>query len=56
MLKGGEIIIETTTLRRGVTTVAADAAMAVEKQFHGEATAVFHSVTAVPVYRVALSK
>ncbi|MNO27040.1 Beta-galactosidase precursor [compost metagenome] len=56
MLKGGEIILETTPLRRGVTTVAADAAMAVEKQFHGEATAVFHSVTAVPVYRVALSK
>ncbi|KWX87954.1 hypothetical protein AMQ83_09805, partial [Paenibacillus riograndensis] len=56
VLKGGEIILETTPLRRGVTTVAADAAMAAQKQFTGEAAAVFHSVTAVPVYRVALSK
>ncbi len=53
-LMSGEIILETTPLRRGVTTVAAGAAMAAEKQFTGEATAVFHSVTAVPVYRVAL--
>ncbi|WP_244884085.1 beta-galactosidase [Paenibacillus graminis] len=53
-LLSGEIILETTPLRRGVMTVTADAAMAVEKQFTGEAAAVFHSVTAVPVYRVAL--
>ncbi|MNI84121.1 hypothetical protein D3C73_1409930 [compost metagenome] len=56
VLKGGEIILETTPLRRGITTVAADAAMAVEKQFTGEATAVFNSVNAVPVYRVALTR
>ncbi|OKP87719.1 hypothetical protein A3844_09940 [Paenibacillus helianthi] len=55
-LRSGEIILETTPLRKGVTTVAADAAMAVEKQFTGEATAVFHSITAIPVYRVALRK
>ncbi|MBW4085409.1 beta-galactosidase [Paenibacillus sp. S150] len=55
-IRSGEIILETTPLRTGVTTVAADAAMAVEKQFTGEATAVFRSVTAVPVYRVGLTK
>ncbi|WP_379160841.1 beta-galactosidase [Paenibacillus sp. sgz5001063] len=56
VLGSGEIILETTPLRKGVTTIAADAAMAVEKQYSGESTAVFHSVTAVPVYRVALRK
>lgn len=55
VIGSGEIILETTPLRKGVMTVAADAAMAVEKQFSGEATAVFHGVTAEPVYRVALT-
>ncbi len=56
ILRDGEIILETTPLRKGVMTVAANAAMAIHKQFTGEATAVFHSVTAVPVYRVGLKK
>ncbi|AIQ28661.1 hypothetical protein P40081_11110 [Paenibacillus sp. FSL P4-0081] len=54
VLRRGEIILETTPRRTGAVTLAADAAMAVEKVFEGEAIAVFHSVTATPVYRVAL--
>lgn len=50
----GEIILETTPRRTGIMTLAADAAMAVEKVFEGEETAVFHSVTATPVYRIGL--
>lgn len=52
----GEIVLETTPLRKGVMTVDADAAMAVVKQFAGEATAMFHNVTAIPVYRVGLAR
>ncbi|GGF90279.1 hypothetical protein GCM10010912_39280 [Paenibacillus albidus] len=54
VVRGGEIILETTPLRKGIMTIVADAAMAVEKQFTGESTAVFHKVTAEPVYRVCL--
>jgi hypothetical protein len=54
VLRRGEIILETTPRRTGVMTLAADAAMAVEKVFEGEEIAVFHSVTATPVYRIAL--
>jgi hypothetical protein len=54
VLRRGEIILETTPRRTGAVTLAADAAMAVEKVFEGEAIAVFHSVTATPVYRVAM--
>ncbi|WP_019912110.1 beta-galactosidase [Paenibacillus sp. HW567] len=54
-IQNGEIVLETTPLRKGVMTVVAGAAMAGEKRFTGEATAVFHSVTAIPVYRVTLT-
>lgn len=55
-IRNGEIILETTPLRKGVMTVASDAAMAAQMQFAGETKAVFHSVTAVPVYRVGLTR
>ncbi|KAI7253525.1 hypothetical protein KC345_g11360, partial [Hortaea werneckii] len=54
VLRRGEIILETTPRRTGVMTLADDAAMAVEKVFEGEEIAVFHSVTATPVYRIGL--
>jgi hypothetical protein len=51
----GEIILETTPLRQGVRTVAADAVMAIEQHFAGEQAVMLHTITAEPVYRVALS-
>lgn len=54
VLRRGEIVLETTPRRTGAVKLADDAAMAVEKVFEGEAVAVFHSVTATPVYRVGL--
>jgi beta-galactosidase len=56
VLRRGEIVLETTPRRTGAVSVAADAAMAVEKVFEGEAIAVFHSVTAAPVYRIGLRR
>lgn len=56
VLRRGEIILETTPRRTGSITLAADAAMAVEKVYEGEAIAVFHSVTASPVYRIGLRR
>ncbi|WP_019636840.1 beta-galactosidase [Paenibacillus fonticola] len=53
-IRGGEIVLETTPLRKGVINVAQGAAMAVEQLFEGEQTAEFHQVTAEPVYRVAV--
>lgn len=56
VLRRGEIVLETTPRRTGAVKLADDAAMAVEKVFEGEAVAVFHSVTASPVYRVGLRR
>lgn len=52
----GEVVLETTPLRKGVISVAADAGMAMEQHFEGEQTAMFHSITAEPVYRVLLTR
>ncbi|GAA0137672.1 hypothetical protein YSY43_45130 [Paenibacillus sp. YSY-4.3] len=54
-IQGGEIVLETTPLRKGVMNVAQDAAMAVEQLFVGEQIAEFHEVSAEPVYRVAVA-
>lgn len=54
-LKDGELILETTPLRTGSVTLAADAAMAVERRFDGEAIAEFHSIKAEPVYSIKLT-
>ncbi|AZK48987.1 hypothetical protein EIM92_11065 [Paenibacillus lentus] len=54
-IQGGEIVLETTPLRKGVMKVAQDAAMAVEQVFEGEQTAKFHQVSAEPVYRVTMT-
>lgn len=54
-IPSGEIVLETTPLRKGIMNVAADASMAVEQRFEGEQTAVFHQVSAKPVYRIALT-
>ncbi|WP_238653323.1 beta-galactosidase [Paenibacillus piscarius] len=56
VLRRGEIVLETTPRRTGAVKLADDAAMAVEKVFEGEAVAVFHSVTATPVYRIGLRR
>lgn len=56
VLRRGEIVLETTPRRTGAVKLADDAAMAVEKVFEGEAVAVFHSVTAAPVYRVGVRR
>ncbi len=53
-IQSGEIVLETTPLRKGIMNVAADASMAVEQLFEGEQTAVFHQVSAKPVYRITL--
>lgn len=53
-LASGKIVLETTPLRRGVTTVDTGAAMAIKQRFEGEAQAVFHSVAAVPFYKIVL--
>lgn len=53
-LQNGEIVLETTPLRKGVMTVDADAAMAVERHFSGEQQAVFHRISAEPVRRILL--
>ncbi|MNI89229.1 hypothetical protein D3C73_1466040 [compost metagenome] len=53
-LASEEIVLETTPLRRGVTTVDTGAAMAIKQRFEGEARAVFHCVTATPFYKIVL--
>ncbi|MNV72375.1 hypothetical protein D3C71_1654550 [compost metagenome] len=53
VIQSGEIVLETTPLRRGSRTLSADAAMAAEMTFTGDAIAVFHGVQAKPVYRIA---
>ncbi|MBB3109544.1 hypothetical protein FHS18_001607 [Paenibacillus phyllosphaerae] len=53
-VQDGEIVLETTPLRTGAATFAADAAMAAELQFDGQQTAIFHQITAEPVYRISL--
>ncbi|ULO06842.1 beta-galactosidase [Paenibacillus sp. 19GGS1-52] len=55
VLQQGEIVLETTPLRKGVMSVVADAGMAMEQHFEGEQIAMFHSITAETVYRVALT-
>lgn len=54
-IQGGEIVLETTPLRKGVMNVAQDAAMAVEQLFEGEQTAEFRRVSSEPVYRVTVT-
>ncbi|WP_052339440.1 beta-galactosidase [Gorillibacterium massiliense] len=54
-LRQGDIILETTPLRKGIMTVDADAAMAVERHFSGEQCAQFHQITAEPVRRILLT-
>lgn len=54
-IQGGEIVLETTPLRRGMGHVAQDAAMAVEQLFEGEQTAEFHEISADPVCRVTIA-
>lgn len=51
----GQIVLETTPLRQGVTTVDAGAAMAMQQRFEGQATAVIRGVTARPVYHIKLT-
>ncbi|KGE20899.1 hypothetical protein PWYN_01595 [Paenibacillus wynnii] len=53
-IQNGEIVLETTPLRKGTLTVDADAVMAVEQYFTGEQQAVFHQITAEPVRRITL--
>ncbi|WP_337099873.1 beta-galactosidase [Paenibacillus sp. YIM B09110] len=53
-IRDGEIVLETTPLRKGTTTIDADAAMAVEKHFTGEKQAVFHRITSKPIRRITL--
>ncbi|MDO3409294.1 beta-galactosidase [Saccharibacillus sp. CPCC 101409] len=54
-LTGGEIVLETTPLRKGKTNIAEDAAMAVRQSFEGEAAAEFRRIEAEPVYTVTLN-
>lgn len=51
-LENGEIVLETTPLRKGVMTVDVNAAMAVERHFSGEQQAIFHGITGEPVRRI----
>jgi beta-galactosidase len=53
-LSNGEIVLETTPLRRGKLRIEADAAMAVEQHFTGEKIALFHQITAKPVQKIRL--
>ncbi|MGO4109910.1 beta-galactosidase [Paenibacillus sp. YAF4_2] len=51
VLQAGGIVLETTPLRIGKTTFSDDNNMAAEQRFEGEKIAVFHDITAVPIYR-----
>ncbi|MDQ0193781.1 beta-galactosidase [Paenibacillus wynnii] len=53
-LQNGEIVLETTPLRKGSVTIDADAAMAVERHFSGETLAKFHQISVEPIRRITL--
>ncbi len=53
-LRSGEIVLETTPLRTGATTLADDAGMAAEQRHPGEQRAVFRRIAIVPVRSIAL--
>jgi hypothetical protein len=51
-MRDNMLVLQTTPLRKGKVTIAKDAAMAVSRQFEGEAIAAIHGVKAEPVYRL----
>jgi beta-galactosidase len=53
-IQSGEIVLETTPLRTGLTTLADDAGMAAEQNHDGEKYAEFHRITFVPVRGILL--
>ncbi len=53
-LRGGEVVLETTPLRTGATTLADDAGMAAEQRHQGEQHAVFRDIAIVPVRSIML--
>ncbi|MHA7964205.1 beta-galactosidase [Paenibacillus sp. CAU 1782] len=54
-VRDNTIVLQTTPLRKGKVTIAKDAAMAVSRQFEGEAVAAIHGVKVEPIYRLDCS-